>query len=67
MYILLISWLKSAALAFYKHPAPRYVVTFALITGCLFTLLPLMNFPTGFQVGLIMGAYNYIATKGMKS
>lgn len=62
---LALSWIKMAALAVINHPVPRYILGFALITGCLFTLLPLMNFSTGFQVGLIMGAYQSLATRGL--
>lgn len=58
-------WLVGAAKTVLTHPATKYIFTFALITGVLFTMLPLMNFSTGFQVGLIMGSYNYVATKGL--
>jgi len=66
MNALHLIWLKGAAISFVKHPAPRYIATFALITGCLFNLLPVMNFATGLQVGLIMGSYNYLATHVLK-
>ena len=63
---LALTWLKMAAIEFINHPVPRYIIGFALITGCLFTVIPLMNFSTGFQVGLIMGAYQCLATRGLK-
>ena len=67
MHHLILMWLKGASIQALNHPFPRYVLGFALITGCLFTLLPLMDFYTGCQVGLIMGSYNYLAEKRIKS
>ena len=67
MHHLILIWLKGIAIQIINHPFPRYIIGFALITGCLFTLLPFMNFVTGFQVGLIMGSYNYLAEKRIKS
>ena len=62
-----LEWLKRASIKVINHPFPRYIIGFALITGCLFTLLPFMDYVTGFQVGLIMGSYNYLAEKRIKS
>ena len=55
-------WILGASMKAVAHPFPRYILGFALITGCLFSILPLMSFFTGIQVGLVMGSYNYIAT-----
>ena len=61
-----LMWLKGAAMSIVKHPALKYISTFGLITGVLFTLLPLVDFVTGLQVGIIMGSYNYLAINGLK-
>ena len=60
MRILILEWLRQATLAFIKNDTVQYIAGFAFITGCLFTLIPLMNFSTGFQVGLVLGAYNWL-------
>lgn len=64
-----LSWLKAATKELttmtVNHPAPRYIATYGVITGLLCTLLPLMDFLTGLQIGLIMGSYNYLAMSSL--
>jgi len=67
MQHIILEWLKGASIKVINHPFPRYIIGFALITGCLFTLLPFMNFVTGFQVCLVMGSYNYLAEKRIRT
>lgn len=60
MVFIIREWLTQATLQLIKNSTVQYIVGFALITGCLFTLIPLMSFLTGFKVGLVLGAYNWM-------